>query len=360
MTANNLQLIQGCLLGGAVGDALGAPVEFMSLASIRAKYGLVGISNYSPVYGRIGAITDDTQMTLFTAEGLLRAYVRANLRGICSIPSVVCGAYLRWLETQKRSYKRRKKGTGGWLYHVPELWSQRAPGNTCLSSLEAMKSVKTDSRAPNDSKGAGGIMRVGPAAMMYAGQGNKALDVFCLAMECAWLTHGHPSGFLSAAAYAVVLHAVLCGKSIKEGIDTSKSLLIEHPDHAEVIHAINAAVRLADDEISDDEAIQELGEAWVGEEALGIALFCSLRAKNLETGVMLAVNHDGDSDTTGILVGQLLGAKYGLSAIPERWLENLELRDVLMTIATDLSEHESWNLDEYDYDENIVARYPGG
>ena len=64
---------RGCLLGGAVGDALGAGVEFMSLDEIRGRYGPAGVTGYVPCYGRSGAITDDTQMTLFTAEGLLRA-----------------------------------------------------------------------------------------------------------------------------------------------------------------------------------------------------------------------------------------------------------------------------------------------
>ena len=95
---------------------MGAPVEFMSLDAIRKAFGPSGVSDYSFVYGRLGAITDDTQMTLFTAEGLLRAYVRANLRGIASISSVVCAAYRRWLETQERSFSERNISARGWLY----------------------------------------------------------------------------------------------------------------------------------------------------------------------------------------------------------------------------------------------------
>lgn len=359
MTSVKFGSIAGSLVGGAIGDALGAPVEFMSLSSIRKNFGEDGIASYSPAYGRVGAITDDTQMTLFTAEGLLRAYVRANLRGMCSIPGVVNNAYLRWLETQEKSYADRDTETPGWLYHVPELWAERAPGNTCLSALQAASQGK-GLRANNDSKGAGGIMRIGPVAMMFASQPNKASEVFRLAMECAWLTHGHPSGHLSAAAYAVVLHTVLGGKSIEDGIDAARNLLAKYPDNAEVLQAIDSAIRLAGTDVSNDEAIRELGEAWIGEEALGVALFCSLKAKNFECGVRMAVNHDGDSDTTGILVGQLLGAKYGLETIPKSWLDDLELCEVLMTVATDLSEHESWNLDEFEFDDKVVVRYPGG
>jgi ADP-ribosyl-[dinitrogen reductase] hydrolase len=73
---NRLDRIRGCLLGGAVGDALGAPVEFMSTDEIRAAFGPDGIEEFAFAYGRRGAVTDDTQMTLFTAEGLIRAEVR--------------------------------------------------------------------------------------------------------------------------------------------------------------------------------------------------------------------------------------------------------------------------------------------
>ncbi len=94
---------RGCLLGGAVGDALGASVEFLSLGEIRARFGAAGIRDYAPAYGRIGAITDDTQMTLFTAEGLLRAHNRGTQKGIVHTPTVVHHAYLRWLETQSEA-----------------------------------------------------------------------------------------------------------------------------------------------------------------------------------------------------------------------------------------------------------------
>ena len=92
---------RGCVLGGAVGDALGAPVEFMSLAEIQSRHGAEGIRDFAPAFGRVGSITDDTQMTLFTAEGLLRAWVRFALRGIGpAFDSVTANAYLRWLRTQ--------------------------------------------------------------------------------------------------------------------------------------------------------------------------------------------------------------------------------------------------------------------
>ena len=131
----------GCLLGGAVGDALGAPVEFLNIHEIRDKYGPAGIADYDLAYGRRGAITDDTQMTLFTAEGVLRADVRWHDKGICHPASVMHHAYIRWLHTQgerSRSQFSRDK-MDGWLIGIEGLHARRAPGNTCLSALRGAR-----------------------------------------------------------------------------------------------------------------------------------------------------------------------------------------------------------------------------
>ena len=117
------QHFSGCLLGGAVGDALGAPVEFLSIDEIRDKYGPAGIADYDLAYGSRGAITDDTQMTLFTAEGVLRADVRWHRKGISHPASVIHHAYIRWLHTQgeqSRSQFSQEK-MDGWLIGVKSL-----------------------------------------------------------------------------------------------------------------------------------------------------------------------------------------------------------------------------------------------
>jgi ADP-ribosylglycohydrolase len=159
----------GCLLGGAVGDALGAAVEFMSLAEIRRQFGPDGLTDYAPAYGRLGAITDDTQMTLFTAEGLLQSPVHEHYGRPCSmwrlaIVGAVHRAYLRWLHTQGTPWNRRRMGKHEGLVNVRELEARRAPGNTCLGALEA--SLEAKQPAPIDSKGCGGVMRMAPAGLV--------------------------------------------------------------------------------------------------------------------------------------------------------------------------------------------------
>ena len=159
-------LYRGCLVGGAVGDALGAPVEFLSRTRILEVFGPSGIQEYAPSFGKLGAISDDTQMTLFTAEGLMRGWVRGNLRGVCHMPSVIALAYQRWLHTQGQSHPLHQGCLDGWLRGHPELFARRAPGLTCLSGLQDMR--RSGDVATNDSKGCGGVMRVAPIGMFYA------------------------------------------------------------------------------------------------------------------------------------------------------------------------------------------------
>jgi ADP-ribosylglycohydrolase len=212
----------GCLLGGAVGDALGAPVEFLDLPAIIRRYGRQGITSYDVAYGRRGAITDDTQMTLFTAEGVLRAIVRLNHKGICHPPSVLHHAYVRWLHTQgerSRSPFAQEK-MDGWLVAVQALHARRAPGNTCVSALRAER-MGTIEHPLNDSKGCGGVMRVAPIGVVA----EDPEAAFRLGCEAAAITHGHPSGYYSAGCLAAILCHLRQGQSLAEAIQGTLQLL---------------------------------------------------------------------------------------------------------------------------------------
>lgn len=361
-------LYRGCLLGGAVGDALGAPVEFMSATEITRKFGPHGIQEFVPAFGRLGAITDDTQMTLFTAEGVMRGWVRGNQRGLCHMPSVIAYAYQRWLHTQGRHHKMHETCLDGWLIGHKELFSCRAPGITCLSGLQAM--TDSSSVASNDSKGCGGVMRVAPIGMYFAtlasgnpqDQAEYLKGAFELGCEAATITHGHPTGQLASGAFSAIVMQLLLGVRLSQAVDTVFLLLAEQPSHEETTHAIDAARRLASERPNDAEALAQLGGGWIAEEALAIALYCALSVDDLRSGVVLAVNHGGDSDSTGSLAGQLLGAMLGVQSIPASWLEPLELRIVIETMADDLVTFREWQLDEKhtrDQGDFNFNRYPG-
>lgn len=364
---DKLARVRGCLLGGAVGDALGAPVEFMSTAAIRKSFGAVGIQELAAAYGRIGAVTDDTQMTLFTAEGLIRAEVRYSERGSCHPPSVIHHALIRWLHTQGAESPAmtssdddggggRGEWPDGWLVAREELHSIRAPGMTCLSALEA--SARFGDEARNDSKGCGAIMRIAPVGLVVrfceTPSEETAPLAFTMACESAKSTHGHVSSTLSSGFFSLVIAQLARGASLTHAIASSKKWVEREEGSQEVLDAIQGALTLA---ISDDapspEIVERMGGGWVAEEALAIALYCALRAESFEHGVRLAVNHGGDSDSTGSLTGQLLGALWGVESIPQRWLAQVELRDIIEDLARDLVAVTEANWDDE------AKRYPG-
>jgi ADP-ribosylglycohydrolase len=331
--------VRGCLLGGAVGDALGAPVEFMSLDEIRRRFGPKGVSGYEPAYGRRGAITDDTQMTLWTAEGLIRADNRMLDRGMCRPEVVVWGAYQRWLATQGQAGRDWiTKGPIdpdsewiGWLFGQDFLPQQRAPGRTCLSALQSGK-LGTPTEPINNSKGCGGVMRVAPVGLVAA-------DPFDMGCNLAALTHGHPTGYLAAGAFALIIRDLFRGSSLRDAITHARTVLAGQKEAEETIAAIDGALRAADTLPPTAESVERLGAGWIAEEALAIALFCALVADGFRSGVLLAVNHSGDTDSTGSLTGQLLGVQGGVGVIPGEWLDELEGRDVIEQVAEDLIAH---------------------
>jgi len=347
--------VAGSLLGGAIGDALGAPIEFTSLREIRERFGPAGITDFAPAYGRRGAITDDTQMALFTADGLLRAEAsrRAGLPG--DDVTAVHQAYLRWLLTQRDASQHRtfpaatRRENLGWLYRQKEIRSVRAPGTTCIASLRG-ETIGSPERPVNASKGCGGLMRIAPVGLFVA----DPRDAFELGCRIAAITHGHPSGFLAAGVLASLIASLASGLALEPSLDGALALLRERPSHGECAGALQKAFRAFAEREPVPETVESLGAGWVAEEALAIGVYAALAARGeFERGVLLAVNHGGDSDSTGAVAGNILGTIVGKEGIPARYLESLELGGAIEEVARDLTlryrDGAAW-----------AARYPTG
>jgi len=346
-----LSRFRGCLLAGAVGDALGAPIEFASLDEIVDHFGPQGPEDLED-----GLFTDDTQMTLFVAEGLIRARNRARSKGICCTESVHLLAFWRWLSTQgtrpRHGYNLDSSDLRSWLTDIPGLNHRRAPGMTCLGSLEARDPAEP-LEVLNNSKGCGGVMRTAPIGLAQPG------GVFSYACDVAALTHGHPTGRLAAGYLASIIHEIVEGADLGPAIQRGMAELAHHPHHEETLNALELALALAEIAEGTPEEVERLGAGWIAEEALAISVFCAQVAPDLESALRLAVTHSGDSDSTGCITGHILGALHGIEAIPQRWLDQLDLKDVVDTVATDLyrSTHDRDALDDdgiYDW-----KRYPG-
>ena len=337
--------MRGCLIGGAVGDALGAPVEFNSWPEIRSQYGEGGVTDLGVSYGVYGAITDDTQMTLFTAEGMIRGVMRFMDRGLCNPVAVVQRAYIRWLHTQGEETRHRRyhpqnphyphhsqhQLDDGWLITNEALWNRRAPGDTCITALRSSAGLT----ANNDSKGCGAVMRVAPIGLV-------ARDPFGLAQECSELTHGHPTGQIAGGAFAYLISRLARGRELKmavvDTLEKTRQKELENGFAAETSTAILRALQAWERRVRPTAlTIEHLGEGWVAEEALAISIYCALSAETFADGVLSAVNHSGDSDSTGAMTGNILGLIHGYKGIPAHWRETVELADVISTVASDLT-----------------------
>ena len=341
------------MLGGAVGDALGYPIEFEPILEPKT------VTAYRN--GK-GLISDDTQMSLFTANGLLWTYTRGALRGISLLPpDALHLAYRCWLATQEH-IDLEEPHRICWISDLLELNQLRAPGNTCLSALRSDKKG-TIEEPINNSKGCGSVMRVAPIAAIKRG------DIHEIAMDGAKagaITHGHPLGVMPC----YILVAMLCyilreHQSIADAIKSAMDLFREKFDaysddsKQEMVDIINNAIELSKREDLDDlSAITSLGGGWVAEEALAIALYsCLKHPDSFKDAVVCAVNHSGDSDSTGAIAGNIIGASLGVEAIPQEYLDNLELREVIEELADDLSI--DIPVDEYktDNDEYWLSKY---
>ena len=221
---DTLDRIKGSLLGGAAGDALGYPVEFVPDHAIRDFYGPEGITAYR---NGQGWISDDTQMTLFTAAGILSG------DGFSGVRHRVAAAYQDWLITQ-RHYQQQPSPDSTGLMALPQLYARRAPGLTCLLALETREK---EPQAPedytaeplNDSKGCGGVMRVAPLALRFRLGDNYGGSLSALDREGAQLaaiTHGHSLGYMPAAAMTHILARIREGRLSLEDItaDTIRTM----------------------------------------------------------------------------------------------------------------------------------------
>ncbi|HEV2081796.1 MAG TPA: ADP-ribosylglycohydrolase family protein [Brevundimonas sp.] len=313
--------IWGCLLGGAVGDAFGYAVEFDRLARIREKHGPEGLTEPELTDGKF-VVSDDTQMTLFTAEALARASEPDDFLEECR------AAYLRWHETQSG---RRPPSATGLLRHDC-LWARRAPGMTCMSALAAGGNGSPE-RPLNNSKGCGGVMRTAPIGLM--GWGEEV--AFDLGARASALTHGHPSGYFSGGAMAAMVATLVTGDDLLHAARKALTLLSDKAGAEETFKALAAALETAES-TSNRAGVADgaLGEGWVGEEALAIGVYAAFVADDFADAMKIAANHDGDSDSTASIAGQLYGAWKGTADIPWEWVERLDVLDAICEAAVPL------------------------
>ena len=332
---DKLERVYGCLIGGAAGDALGYAVRFMSEEKKIKKYGNAGITGYECCDG----ISDDTQMTLFTANGVLCGAASGEISQI--IPCI-SASYKDWYRTQTEPFPVTDGQS--WLLTVEDLYSQRAPGLTCMDAIKR-GAYGTIEHPINQSKGCGGVMRVAPIGLYFAGKDLCMDESDLLGAQAAALTHGHELGYIPAAAFVHIIRILVEDENITvkaavlDSITAMQKLFPQAKHLREFTEIMQKAVRLAESEQSDPEAVHQLGEGWVAEETLAIAAFCAIRySDDFEKAIIAAVNHSSNSDSTGAVTGNILGARLGWNAIPHELRYRVVVSNLFSEVAEDICE----------------------
>ena len=343
--------IRGSLVGGAVGDALGYPVEFiLEYEKIQARYGADGIREFDTSHWWIKSpatvsqdkawISDDTQMTLYTACGIL-----GGSKSYQGILQNIKDAYIEWMLI----YQYHKYNVRGfhqcWITDLPQMRERRAPGHTCLGSLDT---IYKGYEVYNDSRGCGGVMRIAPIPLYALCHGNLNIEESDrLAAETAYITHHHPLACIPAAFMAHIIYRLAEDEFptpekfkgyIIEALDAlDRYYPKENEYRTDFRNRIEYAIFLAETDGNDVICIEQIGQGWIGDEAVAIATYCTYKYFNdFDKALIAAVNHKGDSDSVGAVTGNILGAAVGYDAIPQHFKDKLELHDVILHIADDL------------------------
>lgn len=324
---------RGCLLGGAVADALSYPVESLSREEIAERFGRDGISGpvVSETTGK-SLISDATQLTIFTVDGLLWADSRVKRKGIYAFVPCIFYAYQKWFFTQTGhfaddDYEFLLKGE---VLEWEQLFARRSPDPVVLEALAGSIRNKygTLRNRINASRSGSAVARSGPVGMYFMSDPEKAFQV---GAEAGALTHGHPDAFLAAGAYAAMIAFALQGEKMDRTVDGALGLLRKKKEGKTVADALERALEDAGTDRDPDAAFARMGEGKSGDEALARGVFCALRHdRDFERAVLLAANQTGSSGDPAAIAGGLLGASLGSLEIPYPWIRDVELSDLLV------------------------------
>lgn len=300
--------VMGTILGLAIADSIGSPVEFVrskkDILTLAGGSGIIDLPT-PPLY------TDDTQMTLCVANALIKSG-----RDIDTFMKTLSKEFLAWYELQKDPSQRR------------------APGNTCMAACENLKSgMHWEVSGIPASQGSGSAMRSAPIGLYHHGKVEKIVD---FAISTSRITHSNELALCASVGTALLTHLAVAGEPVGMwGNELAKVASI----NPEFTSLLRRATKMAADGADPDKVLSYdgLGEGWDGHEAVASALYCCMMNPNsYEKAVLMAANTIGDSDTIACIAGAWMGARVGVNGIPEHWRSKIENAEGLMKTADEL------------------------
>lgn len=299
-TLDIFEKYKGCIFGLAVGDAIGYPLEFLTKKEIEQKFPFLreGEIQEFQIFD-INKYSDDTQMSLAISNALLNS----GSDNIEEIMKNISEGFINW-------------------YYDPE--NNRAPGNTCLAGVRNLiKGLSWKQSGIKNSIGCGSAMRTAPIGLAYYNNLDKLKEV---AKASAIITHNSPIAIASAIGNAYLIARAVNGEDYKSSLDDlidftrgiSEEFTSKLYQTKEVLH------------LTPSKAYKILGAGFKGHEAIAISLYSLINSGlNYRKGIITAINHDGDSDSTGCITGGIIGAYIGYEKIPKEFLRKLENQELL-------------------------------
>ena len=333
--------LQGCLLGMAVGDAMGCPIDKKTWDEICEDYGPNGLLGYDLVNGS-AEITSYTQLAAYISNGLMLGAIRGNPDNYGKF--LILGLR-EWAKSQQ---VRTEEKIFCWLSHLPHMRRRNCMDTRMLDALNRDMLGSPDKpifRSDNPCA----LTAAVPVALIYDPEKMAARQVGALAAQAVACTHGDPETFLAGAFLAYSIAAILrspdlpLSKLYAVALDAVQAQYGEVYDETDILCSrIQKAMALTREaELTPLASMSVLACTTAAECVAGAVYATMIHSANFDEAMIAAVNHSGRSAAVGALTGAILGAKLGAEALPEFYLESLEVADTLRELATDLAQSKS-------------------
>ena len=328
----------GCLLGLAVGDAMGYTVDDKTWEQIRENYGPNGLLGYD-LQNDYAEVTSYTQITAFIANGLLLGVTRGK-------PD----AYLRHVTLALREWAKRQhfprdpERSWCWVAQKPAL-RRRCCRDPWMLDAFRFEHLGTMQKPINKADSPGAIGAAAAVALFYNPDRMEPAQVGSLTANIIAMTHGDPSAWLAGVALSYGLAGILqepdrpVAEQFLQAADVMQSQFgSRYPQAGEIAEQLRTAVALAQSEGRDHRADMENFVCDTAPQCLQAAVYAAIVCpEDFDAAMILAVNHSGRSAAVGAVTGAILGARLGQETLPEFYLESLEPIEELRELADDLA-----------------------
>ena len=332
---------RGCLLGMAVGDAMGYTVDNRSWQEIREDYGPNGLLGYDLVNG-YADVTSYTQLAAFTCNGLLFGLTRGQMLGKMAPFIKYIGLASREWAVSQRTWGRPRR-TYCWLLRKAELCRRHCMETRMLETL-SRENLGTLETPVNNFAGPYSLSCAIGVGLFFDEDRMDQAEIDRLGAEAVALTHGSPTAFLTGAVLAHIMSKLVRkpNSSLKkvalEAVEAMKEQFGHQYSQAfDIATLIRHAVTYAEGHnLNQVEVMEKLGCETAAQVLAGAIYSCLVSRGDFDAAMIAAVNHSGRSAAVGAIAGAILGIWLGEEALPEFYIECLEPAEVLRELADDL------------------------